>query len=334
MDEGRDLLHYFTTGFDQANARGGACRDVKHITKPSVPRYYLYGDQVDDVELDFLHIEPIRERSGQHDWTIRAHAHPDHMQILLVESGGGSIRIEETTFEIPVHSIIVIPAASVHEINFDHGTDGTVITAASAYATSATQGDMRLLEVLATPQVYSLIGSGVNIEAVTDAFNWANREYIWSAPGRRMAILAQFLRILVALMRLRSASENTGFTASDRDYEILCRYRELLEQNFRDQKGLEFYAGEIGISAQRLNLACKARAGKTSSEILHERTIIEAKRYLIYMEMTVAEVGYELGFDDPAYFSRFFSQRVGQPPGVYRELNQRAGRREQGAPAA
>ncbi|MBD1549393.1 helix-turn-helix domain-containing protein [Roseibium aggregatum] len=295
---------------------------MKQITKPSIPRYYLYGDQVDDVELDFLHIEPIRERSGQHDWTIRAHAHPDHVQILLIESGGGSIRIEEHTFEISVQSIVVIPAAMVHEINFERGTDGTVITAASAYATSATHGDMRLLEVLATPQVYPLAGSGVNIEAVTDAFNWANREYIWSAPGRRMAILAQFLRILVALMRLRSARESAGFTVSDRDYEILCRYRELLEQNFRGQRGLEFYAKEIGISAQRLNLACKARTGRTSSEILRERMIIEAKRYLIYTEMTVAEVGYELGFEDPAYFSRFFSQRVGQPPGAYREQNQ------------
>lgn len=134
-----------------------------------------------------------------------------------------------------------------------------------------------------------------------------------------MAILAQFMRILVALMRLRSSVEDVNFTAGNRDYEILCRYRELLEQHFREQKSLEFYARKIGISTQRLNLACKARVGRTASEVLHERTIIEAKRYLIYMEMTVAEVGFELGFEDPAYFSRFFSQRVGMPPGAYRE---------------
>lgn len=289
--------------------------------KLRIPRYYLYGDQVSDVELNFLHIEKIRERSGAHDWTIRAHAHPDHLQILLVENGGGMIKIEAQEYDIPASSIVVVPAAMVHEIHFDPSTDGTVITAASAYATSVTQGDMRLLEVLSAPQVYPLSGSGVNAETVSDAFVWANREYVWSAPGRRVAIMAQFLRILVALMRLRSEQTSTSFAAGNRDYEILCRYRELLEHNFRIEKGMEFYAGKLGISTQRLNQACKARTGKTSSELLHERTIIEAKRYLIYMGMTVAEAGYELGFDDPAYFSRFFSQRVGQPPGAYRDTH-------------
>lgn len=283
-----------------------------------IPRYYLYDDQVEDVELNFLHIEPIRERSGAHDWTIRAHAHPDHVQILLVEHGGGTIHIEAQEFEIPSCCIVVVPAAMVHEIHFDHGTDGTVITSALVYAASVTQGDTRLLEVLAQPRVYPLSNSGVNVEAVVDAFDWANREYVWSAPGRRAAIMAQFLRILVALMRLNSELAEDSFSSGDRDYKLLCRYREFLEQNFRSEKGLEFYAGKLGISAQRLNQACRARAGKTSSELLHDRVIVEAKRYLIYMGMTVAQAGYELGYDDPAYFSRFFSQRVGQPPGAYR----------------
>lgn len=298
--------------------------------KASVPRYYLYGDTLDDVELDFLHVEPLRERSGKHDWTIRAHAHPDHVQILLIEDGGGSIHIEEREFKILPLSIIVVPRAMVHAIYFNPGTDGMVITAASAYAVGVAQGEKRFLDALSEPEVYPLVGSGVNIEAVKDAFEWVNREYIWSAPGRRMAIMANFLRVLVVLLRLRSVRTDAGIAASGRDYEIVFRYRELVEQNYRSQKGVEFYAGELGISAQRLNQACKARGAKTSSELLHERTIIEAKRYLVYMEMSVAEVGYELGFSDPAYFSRFFSQRAGSAPGAYRkahQLKRNAGRR-------
>ncbi len=289
------------------------------MDKTPVPRYYLYGDTLHDVELDFLHIETIRERSDKHDWTIRAHAHPDHVQLLLVESGGGTIRVEEKAYEIPAMSIVVVPRALVHEIDFTPGTDGTTITAASAYATALAQGDNRFLDVLSEPQVYPITGTGVSAEAVIDTFGWAHREYIWSAPGRRAAIMAQFLRILVALLRLRSQRADAQIVTGGRDYEILCRYRELLEKNYRTQKSIEFYADELGISAQRLNQACKTRGDKTSSELLHERMIIEAKRYLIYMEMSVAEVGYELGFDDPAYFSRFFSQRTGQAPGAYRK---------------
>ena len=64
------------------------------------------------------------------------------------------------------------------------------------------------------------------------------------------------------------------------------------------------------MSPQRLNAACKARAGKTASEVLYDRILIEAKRCLLYTEMTVAEIGHSIGYDDPAYFNRFFSQRV------------------------
>ena len=130
--------------------------------------------------------------------------------------------------------------------------------------------------------------------------------------------MSHFLRILVGVVRLRGVQVQTVTAPRDREYDILMRYKELVERHFRQQKAMEFFSREIGISAQRLNQACKGRAGKTASEILHERIIIEAKRCLLYMETTVAEIGYDLGFDDPAYFSRFFSQRVGQPPGAYR----------------
>lgn len=287
----------------------------------AIPRYYLYGDVVSDVELNFVHVEPIRERSGAHDWIIRAHAHPDHVQILLVESGGGDITIEGERYEVPPGSVVTIPAAMVHEMHFGPDTDGIVVTAATAYTAEVAQGDKRLIEAVCHPGVYPISGTGVSAQAVAHAFSWMNREYVWSAPGRRLAVMAHFMIIMVAVVRLRSVRVQTQTKARDRDYDILMRHKELVENNFRAQKSMDFYAAEIGISAQRLNQACKARAGKTASEILHERTIIEAKRCLLYMEMNVAEIGYDLGFEDPAYFSRFFSQRVGQPPGAYRAAN-------------
>lgn len=287
--------------------------------KSDIPRYFLYGDRLEDVELDFLHVEPIRERSGAHDWTIRAHAHPDHAQLLLVDREGGTIRIEDRRFAIEAPALVVVPAAMVHEIQFHPGTDGTVVTAALAYLRSVARGDGRLADGLKQPDVHALAEAGPIADALDAAFAGILREYVWSAPGRRPAILAHMLQVMVALMRLRSERSGARIEEGNRDHAILDRYRARLETHFRNEKKLDFYAGAAGVSAQRLNQACKARTGKTASELLHERIIVEAKRYLIYMDMNVAEVGYELGFEDPAYFSRFFARRVGVPPVVYRE---------------
>jgi AraC family transcriptional activator of pobA len=46
--------------------------------------------------------------------------------------------------------------------------------------------------------------------------------------------------------------------------------------------------------------------------------MVEAKRLLLYTGMTVAEVGYDLGFEDPAYFTRFFAEREGRAPSAFR----------------
>lgn len=283
-----------------------------------IPHYYLYGDQGADVELDFLNIEAIRDRSGPHDWSIRPHAHPDHLQILLVREGGGMIRMEDRSLPIPAPGVLVVPAGIVHQIDFERGTDGFVVTAALGCLKTASSGDPRLIRAAGRPAAYPLEGTGINIPAVNDTFHWLHREYIWSAPGRRTAIMAQFMRILVVVFRLSIAHEDLGIATPDRDYDLLVRYRALLESHFRDERSLTFYARHLAITPARLNAACKTRAGKTASELLYERIIIEAKRHLIYTENNVAQIGHLIGFQDPAYFNRFFTRHAGISPGLFR----------------
>ncbi|MGV8939280.1 MAG: helix-turn-helix domain-containing protein [Allorhizobium sp.] len=284
-----------------------------------IPHYYLYGDQGADVELDFLHIETLRDRSGPNDWRIRPHAHPAHMQVLLVRSGGGTIWMEDKGMPIPAPGILVVPAGIVHQIDFDPGTDGFVVTAALGCLKMAAAADQRLTKVAEHPAVYPLTGTGVSIPAVIDTFEWLHRDFIWSAPGRRTAIMAQYMRILVVMLRVYVSHDDPGIAAPDRDYDLLVRYRALLEGHFRNERSLAFYAGDLAVTQARLNTACKARAGKTASDLLYERIIMEAKRYLVYSESSVAQVAHLTGFDDPAYFSRFFTQRVGISPGVFRK---------------
>jgi transcriptional regulator GlxA family with amidase domain len=59
-------------------------------------------------------------------------------------------------------------------------------------------------------------------------------------------------------------------------------------------------------------------AGRPASALLHARLVLEAKRLLVYTPMRVAEVSWTLGFADPAYFTRFFTQKTGLPPSKFR----------------
>lgn len=283
-----------------------------------IPTFYLYGDKQHDEDLDTIHVEPIRERSLRHDWIIHPHVHPDHVQVLWINHGGATFVIEGETFEVPAASLVVQPAGALHEIRFQPGTEGRVITAAASYVEAVARDDPRLVEATRTPGAYPILPDGPCAHTVPMAFEQILTEAHWEAPGRRMAIRGLFLNVLVSLLRLSEGRVDGSPAHRDRDFELLTRYRALLEEHFTDQKTLAFYARELGASTQRLNAACKARAGRTASEVLYDRILVEAKRCLLYTEMTVAEIGHAIGYDDPAYFNRFFSQRVGRPPGTYR----------------
>lgn len=282
-----------------------------------VPSFYLYGDKEQDEELDTLHAEPIRERSKNYDWTIHPHVHPDHTQILWISEGSARFKIEETQFSASSNSLVVQPEGMIHEIHFQPGTEGRVLTVAVSFIESVIGEDARLIDILRIPAAYR-ITEPRHTENIRHAMNELLHEANTNALGRRIAVRAHFLAVLTTLLRVRAAHSDPVIQKNSKDFQLVSRYREALERHFRTEKNLTFYARFLGVSPQKLNAACKTRAGKTASEALYDRIITEAKRGLLYTEMTVAEIGHSIGFDDPAYFNRFFSQRVGTPPGVYR----------------
>ncbi|MTH77150.1 helix-turn-helix domain-containing protein [Paracoccus aestuariivivens] len=292
---------------------------MNRTTPTRIPNYYLYGDRDSDVELDFLHVEPILDRSGPNGWRILAHAHPEHLQIILLHAGGGTIRLEDQSHPLPVPCILVLPEGCVHQFEFDPGTDGYVVTAALGFMGNATIGDPRLAQAVARPAILGLTDSGIDEPAVIDTFDWLLREFVWSAPGRRAAITALFMRLLVIVLRLGITQASANPLTPDRDQDLLIRYRAMIERQFRHQRSPSVYAAELAVTTARLNAACKARTGRTASELLHQRILLEAKRYLLYTDNSVAQIAHMTGFDDPAYFNRFFAQRAGISPGQYRK---------------
>lgn len=74
----------------------------------------------------------------------------------------------------------------------------------------------------------------------------------------------------------------------------------------------------MGVSLVQLRTACAAAAGQSPAKLIHARVIVEAKRNLIFGDMTMEQIAYGLGFSDAAYFTRFFRKEVGPTPSQFR----------------
>jgi len=106
--------------------------------------------------------------------------------------------------------------------------------------------------------------------------------------------------------------------------ELLARFETLIEARFATHQPVADYAAALGVSPTHLSRVCRAATGRPASALIQDRLIREARRNLVYTNLSVSAIAYALGFSDPAYFSRVFARATGLPQRAFRDRAQTA----------
>jgi len=101
---------------------------------------------------------------------------------------------------------------------------------------------------------------------------------------------------------------------------VFNTFLKILEDNFRRDVGVLFYADKMNMSDRNLNIICKNNFQKSVSEIIETRKLIEAKRMLLHTDKSVSEIGFELGYNEKSYFTRVFRNKTDITPTQFREF--------------
>lgn len=296
------------------------------MARRGIPQYFLYGEATHDVDERFMHIESIAERSRLHDWKIRPHAHQDLHHLLLVTRGGGVLYAEGELNPFNHNALISVPLACVHGFDFKPGTDGWILTASGALIERIAHENVELRPVLSEANAMPL---PVDVTAAMVArFESLMMEFRSNLPGRRTAAEALLIGILVAALRRKLQLLPDRESKTGADSVLASKYRALIEEHFRSTLKVADYAKRLCVSSERLRQACVRSTASSPIALLNARRLLEAKRSLLYTGMSVGLIAEACGFPDPAYFSRFFTQRTGVSPMAYRTKQQRAHARE------
>ncbi len=291
---------------------------VAAMAKSIVPSFFLYGEPPRSVGDRFLHIEALGDRSRPNDWNIRPHAHTALNHIFHLTSGGGAVRAETLDVRFATPCVILIPARVIHGFEFEDDTSGTVLTVSEAFLREQLVRDPELEGLFAAPVVFECRATQRDAAAIGRSLEQLSWELAWRAPGHAAAVESQFQSVLVALLRLDHRCREEASRARTRQAEMVARFRQLLEADFRSNKALACYARALNISASRLRAVCIEITHRSPLQLIQDRLLLEAKRMLLYTNMSISEAGYNLGFEDPAYFTRFFTKNTGISPRGFR----------------
>ena len=266
---------------------------------------------------DWLHFEPIAVRGQLHDWTIPAHRHEGLHQFQWLAQGRAAATLDGVVQDLRAPALLMVAPGCVHAFRYNPGSAGQQVSVPSMRLEQALCASPALAARL--PATLVLQGDAVREQAarVAALFGALEAEFADHAPGRNEALQAHLVLLVTCCLRQALPVPPDEARRALRD-TLVQRFRALAELHLRRHQPLGFYAGALQVTPDHLSRSCRAVTGLSALDLLHERLLLEARRLLAYTQAPVAEVARELGFDDPAYFSRFFARRDGRAPLDYR----------------
>jgi AraC family transcriptional activator of pobA len=276
----------------------------------AVPNFFLYGEPSREAGARFLHLESLDHRSRPSNWTIRPHAHTDLHHVFALKSGTGVMLAEGRQLPFAAPCLLIVPAGVVHGFAFEAEASGTVLTIAEPYARELIRREPDFAALFTGARCLA----AEEVDELDQNLTKLSRELVWQAPGHAAAIEGHLLAVLVQALRLSRHAAGSADPVAGRAAMLVAKFRESIEAKFRTAAPLEAYAASMAVTPAQLRRACHQIAGCAPMRLVQDRILLEAERVLLYTNMSVAEAAAYLGFEDSAYFSRFFAKRTGRPP--------------------
>ncbi|WP_373987154.1 helix-turn-helix domain-containing protein [Duganella sp. BuS-21] len=280
-----------------------------------IPQFALYGEQTRNVNAEFVHIELIETRSRLYDWHIDNHTHPGLFQVLFLLGGEVRANIGDAVWQRSGPVAITIHPSVIHGFDFSPEAHGYVLTVDQNVIFSAAHGQGDLYSPLfVQPLAIGLEGIHQRLVALLENLSL---EAAWPEYGH--TLMLEWLARSALLLLVRAQAEITLADQSGRsDFELFSRFRAEVEQHYKEQWQVGQYAEALRVTSTRLNRLCLKLSGQSAFDLTQDRLMLEACRKLTYLPASIASIAYELGFQDPAYFSRLFKKRMGISPKDFR----------------
>ncbi|BDD09363.1 transcriptional regulator [Fulvitalea axinellae] len=243
------------------------------------------------------------------------HRH-DFYFLLILRKGEGEHHIDFQHYPVGDRMVFLIRPWQVHQLRLKRGNKGYLLFFDASFYPSKEPQRMAMLRKVALTNAYTLPQSEfARLLSVAESIF---EEYKGRGFAYKEAVKAYLEIIFIELGR----QCRTG--VDERNPDSLKRlqleeFLDLLETRICEQKQVSYYAERLSLTPYQLNAMTKRALGATCSQLITKQIVLEAKRNLLATSSQVNEIAHGLGYEDPAYFIRFFKKQTGFTPEAFRK---------------
>ncbi len=284
------------------------------MKKPELPIYSISKFEVLNNDADF-YANFLNPHVKSHHFTNLPHKH-DFFLTVLFTNGSGKHEVDFKTYTVERGAIFVLKPGQMHFWELSADVEGYVFFHSRMFFESSFHAisikDFHFFNSFQSSPVYKL--TDIRLNKIQFYMNELVEEY------RKSEILKSAkIQCLISLVYTEISRESGKFeNISNKTYLAKLKlFEDLIELHFKELKLVKQYAFKLNISEKHLNRITKSCLDKTSTQLITERNILEAKRMLIYADISVSQIGEALGYFDTSYFVRFFKKNIGITPLVF-----------------
>ena len=267
-----------------------------------------------------IEVLPIADTVLKHHQTITTPHRAEFYHIFWVQKGTAEYLVDFEPVKLKAGSFLFVNKDRVQAIDQRSKHDGKILLFTDSFF-GKTEEDAKYLhssilfnDLLDIPVIDVKANSSLQT-----IFNAIETELTKDNDPYHYDLLHNLLHNLLLLAERERRAQGFREIAKGADLDYTVLFRDLLSVQFKTLKSVSGYASQMNVSEKRLTNATTKTMGKSPKTIIDERVMLEAKRLLIHTNLSIKEVGYHLGFEEPTNFIKYFRKHTDKTPIEFRE---------------
>ncbi len=289
--------------------------------KKQLPEINFSNQENPNSYFDIVKIEELLGRNLDHD--IGKNHLVKFYIIFFVYEGQGYHTIDFTDYNYKKGTVLLVRKGQIHKFFRSPNVKGYLLVFTEEFIISHLNG----MEALKSMQLFndSLSFPKIEFNDLEDFSDFTillkhlEMEYLIK-DNFSIGITRSVLHIVITkLFRIKSKS---GHLIERKKYMVqFLEFQKLVEQDCFKSKKVQYYANKLGVSTKTLNNIVNNVINETAKAFIDERTIMQIKRLLISTNLSIKELAYTAGFNDPTNFYKYFKRFTGNSPEVFRQAH-------------